>query len=115
MGINNEEIFARAEEKKCNVHPDTRWGGSSRRESEINGVQQKRNDREDCSRSDIFRFGQRIAGGMLRQLIEEYKDQVATKKDAIERLASEIERLTTRIEEFESLEKQIDSTKTSSS
>lgn len=110
MGIKNEKVLTRSTQEKCNAHSDPGRSRSVGRESEINGMQQKRNDRKNCSRPDFFGFGQTITGGMLRQLIEEYKDQLATKKDAINRLSSEIERLKVRIEEFESLEEQLGAT-----
>lgn len=107
MNINNEKIFARTEEKECNAYPDPRGGKSFGRESKINRLQQERDDREDRSWSDFSGFGRTITGGMLRQLIKEYKDQLATKKDTIERLTSEVQQLEAKIEEFESLEKQL--------
>ena len=110
MGINGEKIFTRTKEEECNAYSDTGWSNSFGRESKIDGLQQERDDREDRSGSDFYRFGQAITGGMLRQLIEEYKDQLAAKKDTINRLASEAERLKTRIKEFESLEEQLDIT-----
>ena len=107
MGINNEKINARTKEKECNAYSDPGWGDSIGRESENNGMQQERNGGKNRSRSNFYRFGQTITGGMLRQLIEEYKDQLATKEDSINRLLSEVQRLKTRIEEFESLEEQL--------
>jgi hypothetical protein len=59
-------------------------------------------DRNDCSsRTRTVGRGEGITGKMLRQLISEYRNQVAIKRQ-------EIESLETRVKELESLQQELD-------
>ena len=62
-----------------------------------------RNDCEGQSIERIIAIYNKNGGGILGQLIEEFRSQVAVKKQEIERLES-------RIEQFEAIRKEINST-----
>lgn len=122
MGITNEEANAWRKEEKYYVCADTGGEGNARSQSEIARHQQERIDRAYSARSSIVIPGISIAGGMLRQLISDYRDQMATKINEIHRIDEEKQRLDTekqrltedkeklefRIKEFEALQNQLE-------
>ncbi|WP_445630425.1 hypothetical protein [Nostoc sp. DSM 114167] len=115
MGIKNEETVARGEEKERHVHTDTRGHADAGRESESYWYQQERVNRADSSQSSLFSPGSTITGGMLGQLIKDYKDQLASKKHQIQFLQNLIQnaegealRLEERIQEFEALQEELE-------
>nr|WP_230968094.1 hypothetical protein [Nostoc sp. WHI] len=115
MGTTNEKAATRSEEKGSNANTDTRRRGNAERESQGNGYQQERDDRTYSERTSILSLGISITGGMLRQLISDYRDQLAAKKeeiqkhyDEIRQLNGEAEKIESRIQEFESLQIQLE-------
>lgn len=115
MGIANEETVTRSTEERFNFNADTRRCGDARREGQGNGYQQERDDRTDSQRTSIFSLGKSITGGMLRQLIADYRDQLAAKKEEIRKhyeeinqLNEEAEKIESRIQEFELLKSQLE-------
>jgi len=80
-----------------NIHREPRSEGISNR-SESLGID--RDNRSSRQPTEHVTCRERITGGMLRQLINEYRDQVAIKKEEIERLES-------RVHELEELEKDL--------
>ncbi|WGV25679.1 hypothetical protein QI031_28830 [Halotia branconii CENA392] len=115
MGTINEKAATRAKEKGSNF--DTYSGGSrdARREGEGYGTEQKRDDRTHSERASVLTLGKSITGGMLRQLIADYRDQLAAKKEEINKLENQIrqandeaEKLQSRIQEFEALQSQLE-------
>lgn len=115
MGITNEETVARGEEKERNVHPDTRGYADARGESESYRYQQERINRANSTQSNFIFSGSAITGGMLRQLIKDYRDQLAAKKhqfeflqELIQNTESEAQRLEERIQEFEILQEELE-------
>ncbi len=65
------------------------------------GYKPERIDRADSSESDFFKPGTSITGGILSQLIQEYGDQVATKKHEIEWLELRINQFKRILEELD--------------
>jgi hypothetical protein len=122
MGITNEEANAWRKEEKYYVCADTGGEGNARSQGENARHQQERIDRAYSARSSIVFPGISIAGGMLRQLISDYRDQMATKVNEIHRIDEERRRLDTekqrlnedkeklefRIKEFEALQNQLE-------
>nr|WP_265578959.1 hypothetical protein [Nostoc sp. LEGE 06077] len=115
MGIANEETATRSTQERLDVNTDTRRGRDVRREGQSDGHQQERDDRTNSKRASILSPGISITGGMLRQLIGDYRDQLASKKEEIKKLYEEIhqldaeaEKIESRIQEFESLQSQLE-------
>lgn len=70
---------------------------------------------ERIARESILTLGVSLTGGMLGQLIGDYRDQLAAKEEEIKNLDNEIQRLNSeaqkiksRIQEFESLQSQLE-------
>nr|WP_263986529.1 hypothetical protein [Dendronalium phyllosphericum] len=115
MGTIDEKTATRSEKKGSNF--DAYSGGSrnARRESESSGNKQKRDDRTHSERASVLAPGASVTGGMLRQLIADYRDQLAAKKEELRKLEEEIQRtndeaekIQSRIQEFESLQIQLE-------
>jgi chromosome segregation ATPase len=107
MGTTNEKADARTEEEKLELNIVPRRSGIARSEGENAGNQQERDHRANSTRSSIFSPGTAVTGGMLDHLIDEYRDQMATKESELERLKDEIKRLAARIKEFEALRQEL--------
>ncbi|BAZ66284.1 hypothetical protein NIES4106_10340 [Fischerella sp. NIES-4106] len=116
MGIKTDEkTTARSKEEGCDGDANSRRGGDAGHKGESSEDQQKRVDRANSTKPSIFDTGTSITGGMLRQLISDYRDQVAAKKneahrlkDEIQRINDETEKLEARIKEFEALEQELE-------
>lgn len=84
-------------------HPN--FDSISRPQSPTDGIESVRTHRDDGqTRNDANSSREGIAGKMLRQLIGDYRDQLANKKQEVEQLAN-------RITELEKLQQEIDITK----
>jgi hypothetical protein len=115
MGTINEETTTRAAQKECDADLDSRRGSDAGCKSGSTGHQQERVDRTNSQKSSIIRTGATITGGMLRQLISEYEDQMALKqveiqryKELIKSFEGEVNRLQNRINEFNLLKKELE-------
>ncbi|MEA5622510.1 hypothetical protein VB740_05995 [Nostoc sp. UHCC 0251] len=115
MGITNEEAVARGEEKERHVYTDARRYADAGRESESDWHQQERINRANSSEPSLFGSRPTITGGMLGQLIKDYRDQLASKKhqvqflqNLIQNAESEANRLEERIQEFETLQEELE-------
>ncbi|AKG21283.1 hypothetical protein [Calothrix sp. 336/3] len=111
MGITNEEAATRTEEERPNSINHSRRFRPTGCQGESYGDKQERVSRENCTGQSIFSIGTAVSGGMLRQLIKDYRGQVARKKNELQRLNEETRRITNdlealeeRIREFEVLE-----------
>ncbi|MGI8502056.1 MAG: hypothetical protein ACR2LR_13095 [Hassallia sp.] len=104
---NNAETPTRTEEKGLNVDVDTRWCRDAGNQSENIGNQQERTYRAYSSKSSISSSGASDDGGMVCQLIDDYRDQVAARKAEIKRLEDEVKKLEFRIDEFEILKHEL--------
>jgi hypothetical protein len=100
-GKKDEDSSPRTEEEGFYSHTHAGRGGDAGRQSEISWHQQERIDRANCSQSTLLSTREAVTGKMLRQLIGEYREQVAIKKN-------EIQHLEARIQEFEALEKELE-------
>ncbi|AFZ01618.1 hypothetical protein [Calothrix sp. PCC 6303] len=101
-GSENKNSCTRAEEKRSLNNADSRQSGLFRRSSCNTGHKQKRVSRKDDSRTKNF-GGDSTAGGMLRHLISNYREQVAQKDLEIQVALEEKIKLETKIKELESL------------
>lgn len=122
MGITNEEANAWRQEGKYYVCADTGGEKAVRSQSPVSGHQQERVDRANSKESSIIIPGISITGGMLRQLISDYRDQMAAKINEIrrideekqrldaekQRLTEDKEKLGDRIREFEALQQELE-------
>jgi hypothetical protein len=98
--IDGKKGITRSEEKGCDSYPDTGGGTNVGLQSAIAGDKSERIDRADGAESNFFSARRSATGGILSQLIEEYRDQVAVKRQ-------EIDRLEARISEFEGLQNEL--------
>lgn len=101
MHTTNEKVFTRSEERESELKHHSRRSGNAGCESGSDGSQQKRTDRADSSRSNFIGDGSTVTGGILRQLIEESKSQVAAKKTEILQLESKIQDFNALLEKLE--------------
>lgn len=101
MGTINEKVDSRTTQEKRELYNDSRRNRKVRSESRSNGSQQERTDRTDSPRSNFIGDGSAVTGGILRQLIEESKSQVAAKKTEILQLESKIQDFNALLEKLE--------------
>ena len=108
MGITDEKAATRPTEEGSHSLSNSRRSGNAGSESESYGNKQKRNDRTDSKESSFFSPREADVGGMFRQLISVYREQVALKDAELERINNETERiaserlsLESKIQEFE--------------
>ena len=94
QATNNAETLTRTEEKGFNVDLNPGRGGDVGSQSESVGNQQERTYRAHSPKSSIFSSGTSDDGGMVCQLIDDYRDQVAARKAEIKRLEDEVKKLT---------------------
>lgn len=114
-GEKDQDSSSRTEEKRLYAYTHSGGSRDARCESEIPRNQSERTYRANSTQSSIFSPGTSDDGGILRQLIKDYRDQmaarrdqVAAKKAEIKRLEDETEKLEFRIQEFETLQKQLE-------
>ncbi len=82
---------------------NSRERGNVRDESESIRNQPKRAYRENSQESAFVQSRSAVAGGMLGQLIQmidDYRNQVATRKEDIKRFENEVTHLESKIEQF---------------
>ena len=111
MGTINEKVDSWTEKAKREFHNDSRWDKNARRESGDSGNQQERVGGTDSSQQDFIRCGGAVTGGILRQLIDEYTNQVAHRNEQKKQLEAEIVQLASRIQEFNSLLEELETNK----
>lgn len=104
---NNAKTFTWTEEEGFNIDLNPGRGRDVGNQSENIGNQQERACRAHSPKSSIFRYGASDDGGMVCQLIDDYRDQVAARKAEIKRLEEEVKKLEFRIDEFEILKQQL--------
>lgn len=104
MGTINEKVDSRTTQEKREFHDDSGRNRNAEDESRSSRNKQKRISRADSPRPDFIGDGNPISGKLLRQLIDEYTNQVANKK-------AEIVQLESRIQEFNALLEQLEANK----
>lgn len=102
-GTKNKDSCPRDEEKRRNSNSYSRRSRTTRFKSPNIRYQSKRANRTDCTGASNISFRDRANGGVVDQLIDEYRDQVDLKKCAIRKLEVEIEQLESRINDFEQI------------
>ena len=114
-GEKDQDSSSRTEEERLYAYAHSGRSGDAGRESEIPRNQSERTYRANSTQSSIFSPGTSDDGGILCQLIKDYRDQVAArrnqvtaKKAEIKHLEDETEKLEFRIQEFETLQKQLE-------
>ena len=115
MHTTNEKILARSAERKSELEHNSRRGADAGHESGSLGDKQERANRKNSERQDFLGDGCSISGGIIRQLIKDYVDQLAYKQDESKRIEEEKKRvdeeivqLSSRIKEFKSLLEQLE-------
>lgn len=97
----NQDGGSRSEEKGRYRNIDS--GGSrdvGHQGAEV-GYQSQRADRTDGEEPGFVGARETVAGGMVSQLIDEFRDQVAARKNDIERFESEVQHLESKIKQLE--------------
>ncbi len=114
-GEKDQDRSSRTEKKRLYAYTHSGGSRDARYEGEISRNQSERTYRANSTQSSIFSSGASDDGGILRQLIRDYRDQVATRRDQvavkkaeIKRLEDEAEKLEFRIQEFETLQHQLE-------
>lgn len=87
---------------------NSRRSGDTRCQSKLIGNQSQRTNRANSAQPLVLDTGKTIPGGMLRQLISDYRDQVARKQALIEQTENEIDFLQSRIAQFEELAEELE-------
>jgi hypothetical protein len=111
MSVVNEEVFARSAETSGEVECDTGCDRDARRESGYIGNQQERVSRAHGSRPCFIGDRSPVTGGILRQLIDEYTNQLAYENEQKKQIEEKIERIGSRIQEFNILLEELKSNK----
>ncbi|MDZ8083201.1 MAG: hypothetical protein RMX35_29565 [Nostoc sp. DcaGUA01] len=106
-GTKSENRRSWHEKERCdsNAYPGRRR--NVRHQSKSAGNQPQRAHRTYCQGSSYLGLGSKTNGGVIDNLIDEYRDQVAVKKAAIRTLELEIEKLESRIQNFEAVQSQL--------
>ncbi|BAY21697.1 hypothetical protein NIES2100_14540 [Calothrix sp. NIES-2100] len=106
-GTQNQDGSSRHEEKRRNSNTHSGRGGTIGFKSEYSGHQSERADRTNSTGTSHFNFRSGTDGGVVDQLIDEYREQVELKKCAIKNLQVEIKQLEDRIQDFEQVREQL--------
>lgn len=109
-GTENQSGSTRHEEKRLHGFIDPRRSGNARYNGSVDEHQPERIDRKDRSQTNFNnKPGSSPDGGVVAQLIDEYRDQVELKKSTIKSLEIEIEGLDSRIQQLQLIQQQIES------
>lgn len=115
MHKTNEKISARAKETGNQVEYDSGRDRDAGCESRSTRCKQERISRTYSPQSVFTGDGHSVIGGILRQLIQDYTDQLAFKHEESKRLEEEKKRvdaeadqLNTKIQEFNTLLEQLE-------
>ncbi|BAY86000.1 hypothetical protein NIES267_55060 [Calothrix parasitica NIES-267] len=112
MGTMNAKVDSRPKQEKydADAHPGREENAGSK--SESSRGEYERIGGTDSSGRLLFGDGCAITGGIIRQLIDEYKNQVANKNEQKSQIEAEIVQLNSRIQEFNSLLEELEANKT---
>lgn len=80
----------RDEEERRNSHFDPGWSGNVRSESSVARDKSERTYRANSERTSLIDFRSSDHGGVFRELIAEYRSQVALKLGMINSLQEEV-------------------------
>ena len=107
-GTKSENRRSWDEKERCYSNPHTRRRRDARHQGQPVGNQPQRVDRTHCQGASYLGRGSETNGGVVDNLIEEYRSQVAIKKATIKTLELEIEQIESRIHQFEAIQAQFD-------
>lgn len=99
--IDGKTDNTRSEEEGCDRYTYSRRSRDARFQSAEFGNKQERIDRAYGTESNFLRPSTATTGGILSQLIDEFRDQVAVKKSEIEYLEAKIHQFQEILEESE--------------
>lgn len=99
----NEKTVTWSQEKGHDLHSVSRMRRAFGYQGKILGYQQKRNNRKSGSVANFLGDGQENIGGMLRHLINEYRNQVADKEKELQKMELDILHLHNKLRDLESL------------
>lgn len=105
-GKKSENCHSWHEKERRDSNAYSRRRGNARCQGEPARNQPQRVDRTYRQGSSYLRIGSEADGGVIENLIGEYRDQVAIKRAAIRTLELEIEQLESRIQNFEAVQAQ---------
>lgn len=118
MNTTHEEISTRSEETRSELKLDSRRNRNAGCESGSDGDKQKRISGTDSPQSVFIGHGQSIIGGIIRQLIKDYNNQLAYKRNESKRIEeekkrvdAEIVQIDSKIEEFKTLLEHLEANK----
>jgi hypothetical protein len=107
-GSENESRSIWTEEEGLHDHANAGGSGNTRQQSENTRHQSQRTNRAYSSDKLNVSLRETPAGGTVCQLINDYRDQVASKQALIEQTQGEIDYLRSRIEQFEELKSSLE-------
>ncbi|MEH2050080.1 MAG: hypothetical protein V7K70_10205 [Nostoc sp.] len=105
-GTKSENRRSWNEKERCNRNPYTGRRRDARHQGKLVGNQPQRVDRTHCQGTSYLGLGSEANGGVVDNLIDEYRNQVAIKKASIRTLELEIEQIESRIQQFEAIQAQ---------
>lgn len=111
MGTINEKIDSRTTQEKREFHDDPGRNREAGGKSRSFGNQQERISGADSPRPDFIGDGDPVIGKLVRQLIDDFANQVARKNEQKKQIEAEIVELATKIQEFNSLLEQLEADK----
>lgn len=108
MYTKNEEVYTRAKEAGAEIECDPGCHRDVGCESGSIGNQQERIGGTDSSQQGFIGDGSPVTGGILRQLIDEYNNQLAYENERKQQIEAKIVQIDSRIQEFTSLLEQLE-------
>jgi hypothetical protein len=103
-----EKTDARAEQTPNKTDCNSGWNSDVGCQSGSTGNQQKRISRADGPRQNFVGDGSSVTGGILHQLIDEYKSQLVAENELKKQVEAKIVQIESRIEEFVLLLEQLE-------
>ncbi len=105
-GTKSQDCRSWHEKEGCDSNSHSRRRRNAGYQSESLGNQPKRINRTNCKGASYLRLGSEANGGVVDNLIDDYRNQVAVKRANIRTLELEIEQIESRIKQFEAIQAQ---------
>lgn len=106
-GSENNTRSVWTEQERFYDHANAGRSGNLRQQGESAGHQSQRINRTNSTNSGDVSIRETPLGGTVSQLIDDFRDQVASKQALIQQTQEEIHYLQSRIDQFEDLKKSL--------
>ena len=106
-GTKSQDCYSWDEKERCDSNTYAGRRRTAGYQSKSIGSQSQRAYRTHSQGASYLRFGSETDGGVVNDLINEYRDQVAIKQASIKTLELEISQIESRIQQFEVIQVQL--------